>query len=139
MNSSSLSADPTLTSPARSWLSRELALPFEPWAVLWALALAAPWLLPTHMIPWRAFHSDLLMAVAMLPAAFWVVLRRRDPISLPPIGLAALGAAAIPVLQWAGGMMIFAGDAWIASVYLLGFALAIAVGARLQQVAPRLF
>lgn len=125
-----------VTSPSRSLWSRDLALPFEPWAVLWVLALATPWLLPTHLIPWRAFHADLLMALVLLPAAFWVVLRRREGVPVPPLALAALGVACIPVLQRAGGMMIFAGDAWVAGVYLLGFALAVVTGARFQQVAP---
>lgn len=131
-----LSAERPVTSPPRSMWSRDLALPFEPWAVLWALALATPWLLPTHMIPWRAFHADLLMALVLLPAAFWAMLYRGERVALPLPALAALAVACVPVLQWSGGMMIFAGDAWIAAIYLLGFALAIVTGARLQQVVP---
>jgi hypothetical protein len=126
---------PVMSQP-RPWWSRDLALPFEPWAVLWMLALATPWLLPTHMSPWRAFHADLLMALMLLPAAFWVVLCRRERVAVPPAALAVLALAGVPVLQWAGGMMLFAGDAWIAGTYLLGFALAIAAGARFQHVAP---
>jgi O-antigen ligase len=126
----------SVTSSARSWWSRDLALPFEPWTVLWAVALATPWLLPTHMMPWRAFHSDMLMALVLLPAAFWAVLRRRERVPVPRAGLAVLGVACIPMLQWAGGIMMFAGDAWMASIYLLGFALAIMTGARFQQIAP---
>lgn len=121
---------------ARSRWNSDLALPFEPWMVLWAMAMAAPWLLPTHMIPWRAFHADLLMALSLLPAALWSMLRRRENAALPPSTLAILGVACIPLLQWADGMIVFAGDAWIAAIYLLGFALAIATGARLQQMAP---
>src|SRR5688572_25943615 len=121
MDANALSIDRPVKSPTRSVLTRDLALPFEPWAVLWALALATPWLLPTHMIPWRAFHADLLMALVLLPAAFWVVLRRRERVLVPPLALAALGVGCIPALQWAGGMMAFAGDAWIACLYLLGF------------------
>jgi O-antigen ligase len=139
MDAHALSVEPAVTNPTRSLWRRDFALPFEPWAVLWALALATPWLLPTHMIPWRAFHADLLMALVLLPAAFWVVLRRRERVLVPPLALAALGVSCIPALQWAGGMMAFAGDAWIACLYLLGFALAIMVGARFQQAVPGLF
>ncbi len=127
-----------MTKSIRSLLSHDLALPFKPWAVLWVMAVAAPWLLPTHLIPWRAFHADLLMALVLLPAAFWVVLGHRHCMSVSPLVLTALGAVVIPILQWASGMMVFAGDAWIASVYLLGFAVAIAIGARFEQVAPGL-
>ena len=84
MDANALSVEPPVMSPARSIWNQDLALPFEPWAVLWALALSAPWLLPTHMIPWRAFHADLLMALVLLPAAIWVVLRSRERIPLPP-------------------------------------------------------
>ncbi|MCG3190598.1 MAG: hypothetical protein LKCHEGNO_03348 [Burkholderiaceae bacterium] len=134
--SHTLPAERLVTSVQRSRWNRDLALPFEPWQALWVLALAAPWLLPTHMIPWRAFHADLLMALALLPAALWAMLRAPKPVALPLSALAALGVACVPLLQWAGGMFILAGDAWIAAIYLLGFALAIATGARLQQVAP---
>ncbi|KAB2876995.1 MAG: hypothetical protein F9K36_00685 [Burkholderiaceae bacterium] len=136
MEASTLIAERSASRLHRSLWSRDLTLPFEPWQVLWALALAAPWLLPTHMIPWRAFHADLLMALALLPAALWAMLLRRESVALPLPALAALGVACVPLLQWAGGMFIFAGDAWIAAVYLFGFALAIATGARLQQVVP---
>jgi O-antigen ligase len=136
MDVNALLAERPVTNPTSSVLSRDLALPFEPWAVLWVLALATPWLLPTHMIPWRAFHADLLMALVLLPATFWVMLRRREHVRVPLPALAAFGVACIPVLQWAGGMMSFAGDAWIASTYLVGFALAIVTGARFQQMAP---
>jgi O-antigen ligase len=136
MDANALSVERPVTSPARSPWSRDLALPFEPWAVLWVLALGTPWLLPTHMIPWRAFHADLLMALVLLPAAFWAVLRRRESTPVPRLALAALAVACIPWLQWAGGMIIFAGDASIAGLYLLGFALAIVTGARFEQVAP---
>jgi len=98
--------------------------------------LATPWLLPTHMIPWRAFHSDWLATLVLLPAAFWAVLLPRQPVPVPLAALAATGVACIPLVQWASGMMNFAGDAWIAALYIWGFALAVVSGARLQQVAP---
>lgn len=135
MNAHSLSTKPVTGARQTMW-SRDLALPFEPWAVLWALALATPWLLPTHMIPWRAFHADWLMALVLLPAAFWAALRRREAFLVPLAALGVLGVACVPLLQWAGGMLSFAGDAWIAAIYLFGFALAITTGARFQQVAP---
>jgi len=136
MDASTLSSEPPVTSTRQTVWSRDLALPFEPWAVLWAVGLAAPWLLPTHMIPWRAFHADWLMALVLLPAAFWAVLRRREAFRVPLSAICALGVGCIPLLQWAGGMMTFAGEAWVAAIYLLGFALAIVTGARFQQVAP---
>ena len=51
------------------------------------LAISASWLLPTHLIPWRAFHADLMMAIALLPAALWVALRHAQPVTVPAIAL----------------------------------------------------
>ncbi|HET7527735.1 MAG TPA: hypothetical protein VFK10_17455, partial [Burkholderiaceae bacterium] len=78
MDASTLSTERPVTSTRQTVWTRDFALPFEPWTVLWILALAASWLLPTHMIPWRAFHADSLMTLALLPAAFWAALRRRE-------------------------------------------------------------
>ena len=130
-----------LTNPAAAlqrpgFLTRPLALPVNPWWALWVLAIGASWLLPTHFVPWRAFHSDLLMALALLPAAFWAALQSRDAMPLHASTLAVVLVACTPLLQLAAGMMYFAGDAWIASVYLFGFALALLVGARFEQLAP---
>jgi O-antigen ligase len=135
MNARTLLTDP-VTSARKTMWSRDLALPFEPWAVLWVAAVAAPWLLPTHMIPWRAFHADWLMALVLLPGAFWAALRRREVFRVPLVAFGVLSVACIPLLQFAGGMMTFAGDAWVAAIYLFGLALAIVTGARFQQVAP---
>jgi O-antigen ligase len=117
-------------------LIRPLKLPFEPWWALWVLAISASWVLPTHLIPWHAFHADLLMVIALLPAAFWVAMRTSQPALLPPSALAAFCAALLPLAQLAGGLLHFSGDAWIASAYVFGFGVAILIGARLEQVAP---
>ncbi|WHZ10126.1 MAG: O-antigen ligase family protein [Burkholderiaceae bacterium] len=118
---------------AGSLLTRDFELPFEPWWVLWVVALAGAWVLPTHFIPWRAFHADLLMALALLPAAFWIVLRRAEPLPVHPSAVVALCVAFVPALQHAAGIIVFAGDAWISGLYLFGFALALLVGARCEQ------
>ena len=129
-------AVPTPSVRAGSLLTRDFTLPFEPWWVLWVVAVAGAWVLPTHFIPWRAFHADLLMTLALLPAAYWIVLRRAAPLPVHASMLVALCAAAIPALQHAAGIIVFAGDAWISGIYLFGFALALLVGARFEQLRP---
>ena len=47
---------------------------------------------------------------------------------LPHTSLWVVGIAFIPWLQYAGGIVVFGGDAWMASLYLLGFALAMGAG-----------
>jgi len=128
---------PSTTAGRRSGLlTRDLRLPVEPWWLLWVLAISASWLLPTHLIPWRGFHSDLMMVVALLPAALWVALRHGTPVTVPAIALAAFAVALVPLLQHAGGLLLYAGDAWIATAYLYAFALALLVGVRFEQVVP---
>ncbi|MBS0315525.1 MAG: O-antigen ligase C-terminal domain-containing protein [Proteobacteria bacterium] len=123
--------------PARSsLLTRDFALPFEPWWVLWVVAIAGAWLLPTHFAPWPAFHVDLLMTLALLPAAFWIVLRRAESVPVHTSAVAVFCVAFIPALQHAAGIVVFAGDAWISGLYLFGFALALLVGARFEQQRP---
>lgn len=119
-----------------SFLTKKLQLPFNPWWMLWVAAIASAWLLPTHFIPWGGFHADLLMTLALLPAAFWIVLRKRGALPLNASVVVALIAACVPPLQYAAGIIYFSGDAWIASIYLFGFALALMIGARFEQIAP---
>ena len=116
-------------------LTQPLALPFNPWWLLWVMGIAGAWLLPTHFIPWGAFHADLLMTLALLPAACWIVLRTSRPLPLNASVIVALCTACVPPLQFGTGIIHFAGDAWIAGLYLFGFALALLVGARFEQVA----
>lgn len=125
-----------ISTTRRLSLTQPLALPINPWWLLWVVAIAGAWLLPTHFIPWRAFHADLLMTLALLPAAFWIVLCTARPLPLNASVIVALLTACIPPLQFAAGMIYFVGDAWVTSAYIYGFALALLVGARFEQVAP---
>ncbi|MGO4392613.1 Wzy polymerase domain-containing protein [Variovorax sp. M-6] len=130
-----MQVDRTWGAWARAFM-RPIELPFNPWWLLWTLTIAGAWLLPTHFIPWAAFHADLAMVLALLPGAFWIVSRSPKPLSLNVSVIVALLSACVPLLQFASGLIYFAGDAWIVSAYLFGFALALLVGARFQQLAP---
>lgn len=130
----------SLPTPTRtgSLLTRDFTLPVNPWWLLWVVAVAGAWLLPTHFAPWPGFHADLLMTLALLPAAFWIVLRAKEPLPVHASFVVALCAASVPALQYAGGIVLYAGDAWIGGIYLFGFALALLVGARFEQQRPGL-
>jgi len=54
---------------------------------------------------------------------------------LSPLTIVVLALAFVPMLQFASGLIWFAGDAWLASAYLLSFALAQILG---QSLASRL-
>lgn len=109
--------------------------------IWWALAaalLAVPWLMPFHAQPWTSFHGDAAMAFAVLPLAVWALGAGRSRVRIPYAAVALASLAIIPLTQSALGRIHFAGDAWLAALYLLGLAAAIVVGARVQQLRPGL-
>ncbi|MEN9373616.1 MAG: hypothetical protein RIR79_1168 [Pseudomonadota bacterium] len=104
------------------------------------LALTCAWLAYDHYRPWVNFHSEFLAFAGL--AGLWVGLLREfssapapasssapsTSIAIPRISLWIGILAIVPWLQHAFGMTVFAGDAFIASFYIAGCALAIGVG-----------
>lgn len=101
------------------------------WALL-ALCFAAPWLIPVHTDPWPTLYSEVTSGLAVAVLAIWVVLSRTR-LELDALSLGFAFAAAIPLLQAIVGLFAFPGEAPMVSVYLLGFAVAVAT-ARLCEV-----
>jgi Virulence factor membrane-bound polymerase, C-terminal/O-Antigen ligase/Protein glycosylation ligase len=98
-------------------------------ALQWVAAslLVLAWLIPNHQVPWKTFHSDSAAAIALI--VFVLALGKNwSSIKCPPIVWVLAGVAAIPPLQWAFGLLTFSGDAFVSALYVLGFAVAIAVG-----------
>ena len=94
-----------------------------------ALLGLASWLAPNHYSPWLSFHSEFLMGAAGLLVLIGELIsapRQREPISA--LTLATLLTIGILVLQAASGLISFAGDAWMAALYLLAFALSQVLG-----------
>lgn len=106
------------------------------WWALWALLASVPWLVPTHARPWTAFHVD---AAMILPAALllsYALLSGSARFLVPLETCVLVVVASVPIGQLVAGRIEFAGDAWLAALYVLSLAVAIAVGARLQQLEP---
>ena len=101
-------------------------------AAVLAIALGLySWLTPNHYHPWPSFHGQLgAAAAAALLAAMSFSDARSSEIRWPWLACVAAALAVVPWLQYAGGMIFFSGDAWMASAYLAGFALALVVGRR---------
>jgi hypothetical protein len=93
---------------------------------IWLLAgLPWVWLLPQHYLPWLAAHQD-IAALALLIAAG---LMCRTDLALPRAwAVAAVVAVASIGAQRLAGTIVYAGDAWMAALYVLAFVGAIAVG-----------
>ncbi len=100
-----------------------------------SVALALPWLVPTHDELWWMFHTDVAMALAALMLAMWALVRPgRWQLTWPPLILMLV--ALVPLAQALGGMQTYRADALLASLYLAGSALAVAIGARAETIGP---
>ena len=89
-----------------------------------ALLLALALLVPLHELPWTAFHGDLFAGGALGLLAF-----RSEPRRWPLPALLVLALSLVPLAQHAAGLVMYRGDAVVASLYLGGLALAIKLGA----------
>lgn len=101
-------------------------------AILASVAMGLSWLIPNHYQPWVSFYNDSMMAVSLVLLAMGSFLLR--PQGGPPItSCVVVAVVTIPWVQHAFGLLSYSGDAWISSLYLLGFGLAIAIGHRWQR------
>ena len=101
------------------------------------LFLALAWLVPSHFPPWVNFQSELLafFCVGLLARS---LLSKADSITrIPAVALVFACLAVVPWMQFAAGLVFFVGDAFISSFYLIGFAVAVAVGYSYSQSAAK--
>lgn len=95
--------------------------------LLW-LAGVLGYLLPNHNAPWRAFHSEALHALVLAVIATTIFVRIKEPCKLPVVAVVAFSVALVPWGQFLLGGISSPGTAWVNSLYLFGFALAISLG-----------
>lgn len=103
------------------------------WWGLWSVLMALPWLVPTHAQPWTGFHADAAMAIAAGPLLVWAASTGPSRFTMPFEVWVLAGLAIVPLAQGALGLIDFAGDAWLAAIYVFGLATAVTVGARAQS------
>lgn len=84
-------------------------------------------LIPNRIAPWYNFFHEYAAALAFVPVVFVAFGRGFE---IPRIGWIAIGLAALVWVQYFLGLLIFAGDAWLASLYLLGGACVMAAARR---------
>lgn len=94
--------------------------------------LAFAWFLPNHQLPWTSFHADAWSGFIFCIVALWVFIRTPDKVALPNISLIFIATACIPWLQYLSGEIYSGGNAWIQSIYILGFATSIILGRQWQ-------
>lgn len=92
--------------------------------IISALALLMAWHVNDHYPPWRSAHAEALSALAVLALAV-ATIRSARPVRGIGGPVAFAGALAlIPLAQAAGGNILFFGDAWVCTLYLLAAACA---------------
>ena len=109
------------------------------WLKLWICALALGWLLPNHYRPWLAFHTDAWIALTLLVGSIAVFFRSTKPVDGHRIAMIVALLIGIPWIQYVFGLVLITGNAWISSIYLFGFFLALLVGAQWEEIAPNQF
>ena len=106
------------------------------WLVGWALMLATTWLLPNHYLPWSTFHIDAWIAIVLSLAATAVIVCSRGPVIWHGVSVLAAILVFIPSVQHSTGLILLSGTAWISTIYLIGFLLALLIGARWESASP---
>ena len=106
-------------------------------SLLALIAIGVSWLVPNHYLPWLSFYNEICMAagLALLVAG---ALARRRVLEWPATAWVLAAVAAIPWLQWLSGGLLYLGDAWVGSLYVIGLAVAVATGATWARIdAPK--
>lgn len=100
---------------------------------LWACAVATPYLVATHAMPWTTFQADVLMAACMAAVAAWIL--SHSPVALPTDTLpaACLFLALVPLFQATAGLFVWPGEALWPSLYLSATALVMLI-ARIAEL-----
>jgi hypothetical protein len=96
--------------------------------VLAWMLMGVAWLAPNHYPPWTSFHADLVCAVGFALLLITAVVSGAGSFQWPRLALAACAVALVPLAQAAFGHVFFWGDAWMATLYVLGFGLALGGG-----------
>src|SRR5262249_8704035 len=96
-------------------------------ALLAAVAMSAAWLIPNHYPPWWSSYNEGAMGISLLLFAVAMLCRGRLK-GIPLVPLVVAAVAVLPWLQWSFGLLLYSGDAWVCTLFLLGFSSAVAVG-----------
>ena len=89
------------------------------------LFLTVAWLVPSHFPPWVNFQSEFFAFLAVGLLACGCLLKQENTLRVPAAAFVVACIALVPGVHFATGLVFF-GDAFIASYYLVGFATAIA-------------
>lgn len=106
----------------------------RPLFLIGCVALVLAWQLPGHYPPWVAFQQEMVAAVGAALIG-WAVVAQAQRLVWPRLALLALAVAGVPLAQRAFGLIAFNSTAILATLYVLGFALAMVAGATMARTA----
>lgn len=89
--------------------------------------LSLSWLLPNHYFPWPSFWNEALAAFAFSLLTLCLTYNSHPNLKVPITAITVISLSLIPIIQWHFNLISFSGDAWIASIYIVGFGIAIAL------------
>ena len=97
------------------------------------LLLLLSWLQPLHFLPWVSWHSEVLAFLAILLLA-WNGLyaaatnKVASTVALPITAMPLIALGLVIWLQQFAGLIMFGGDAFVLSIYLIACIACMAVG-----------
>ena len=103
------------------------------WLLVWASTLSVGWLLPNHYLPWPSFHLESWVAVVLVVVAAAILVRTRAETTLSGFALILAATVPMPFIQYFAGIQVSIGSVWTVTAYLVGFLLAVMVGARWES------
>lgn len=82
------------------------------------LLVGASWQVYDHYRPWVTFHSELLACLGLLALLFALLLRSKDGVAVPAVCGWMISVAIMAWVQYGFGLILFAGDALLVSLYM---------------------
>ena len=103
---------------------------------IWTVLASATWLLPTHAAPWPTVYAEGLIAASLLTIAFWLLWTRKPVWRVDWLATGFALSLLVPLLQAFGSQFLYAGEAPLVGLYLIGIASAIVIGRAAEESTP---
>src|SRR5690554_6742104 len=98
-----------------------------------SLTLSLSWLLPSHFRPWPTAYQELLAAIALV-LSLWSLVSIKTPMKIPIASLFIFLIAGIPLAQYLSGLILYSGDVWFATSYIVALAISMTTAFNLQRI-----
>lgn len=111
---------------------------FKVWLAFYTVVLSLSWLLPGHYMPWTGFQGDAWIAVILLLGASFLLVKLKSDLDWNYTTILIGALALMPMIQYSIGLLAFAGQAWISTLYIFGFLFALLMAERCEKSYPEL-